>query len=460
MNGDIVNQKENKMGVRPVGRLLISMSLPMMISMFIQGCYNIVDSIYVSQISETALTAVSLAFPMQMLMISVAVGTSVGMNSLISRRLGEKNYEAANAGASNGLFLLTISALVFILFGLTLVRPFFSLFTEDAVLMEMGVSYLSICSIFCFGIFMQCGCERVIQSTGNTIYPMLMQLTGAVINIVMDPVLIFGRWGFPAMGIQGAALATVLGQTIAMFLSFYLLFFRKHEVKVSFKGFRPNKEIIKNIYTVGVPSIIMQSIGSVTNVCMNKILIAFTSTAVSVLGVYFKLNSFAFMPVFAMSAGAMSIMGYNFGARNRKRLIDTLKYLILFVYCIMMVGFVLFQLIPDKMLLLFNASEDMLLIGVPALRTISYSFFGAAFCISVSTLFQAVGNGMYSLWMSLLRQILCLLPVAYLFSALWGLSAVWWCFPIAEVMSVAACILMFRSLSKKKIAPLDDPLPV
>ncbi|MDD3920530.1 MAG: MATE family efflux transporter [Eubacteriales bacterium] len=451
-------QKENKMGVRPIGKLLVSMSLPMMISMFIQGCYNIVDSIYVSQISEAALTAVSLAFPIQMLMISVAVGTSVGMNSLISRRLGEKRFDAANAGATNGLFLLAISAIVFTIFGFTLAKPFFALFTEDPVIYRMGGEYLSICAIFCFGIFMQCGCERIIQATGNTIYPMLMQLTGAVINIIMDPILIFGRYGFPQMGIRGAAVATVLGQLIAMCLSFYLLFFKKHEVKVSFKHFRPHKETIRQIYTVGLPSIIMQSIGSVTNVCMNWILIAFTPTAVSVLGVYFKLNSFAFMPVFALSSGAMSIMGYNFGARNRKRLMDTLKYVMLFALSIMAVGVLLFQLIPDQMLLLFNASPEMLTIGVPALRIISISFFGAAICISFSTVFQAVGNGIYSLFMSLLRQLLCLLPVAFLFSKLWGLSAVWWSFPIAELMSLGACLIMFRKLNKAKIRPLDKPV--
>ncbi len=449
----------NKMGVMPVGRLLITMSLPMMISMFIQACYNIVDSIFVSRVSENALTAVSLAFPVQILMISVAVGTGIGMNSLISRRLGECRYEDANLGASNGLFLMAVSALVFTVFGLTLARPFFTLFTDDPELLAMGGDYLSICTIYCFGVFMQIGCERILQSTGNTVYPMLMQLSGAIANIILDPILIFGYFGFPAMGVAGAAVATVAGQFLGMLLSFYLVFFKRHEVRIVFHRFRPDKRIIKDIYAVGIPSIVVQSIGTVMTLAMNKILIFFTPTAVSVFGVYFKLNSFLFMPVFALNGGAMSILGYNFGARNKERLQKALKLTIQSGLFIMIGGVLLFQLLSEQMLLLFDASADMLRIGVPALRIISLSFPGAAVGITCSTLFQAVGKGSYSLLMSLVRQLVAVLPLAYLLSNVFGLSAVWWAFPLAEIIALTMSFAMYRTIHRNMIAPLEQPLP-
>lgn len=449
----------NKMGVMPIGKLLITMSLPMMASMFVQACYNIVDSIFVAQIGENALTAVSLAFPIQMLMISVSTGTGVGMNSLISRRLGEKRVDAANQAAANGLFLMLMSSVVFMIFGLTLSRPFFMLFTDDLEIMEMGISYLSICTILSFGVFLQIGCERVVQATGNTIYPMIMQITGAVINLILDPIFIFGYFGFPAMGIAGAALATVAGQIIAMFLSIYLVTKKKHDVTVSFKGFRPDKGAIRDIYGVGFPSIIMQSIGSVMTLGMNKILMPFSSIAVNVFGVYFKLNSFIFMPMFGLNHGAaMSIMGYNFGARDRKRLMQTYKLTMIAGFCIMLVGTLLFHLLPDKLLLLFDASEEMLEIGIPALKAISLSFPIAALCITCSTMYQAVGKGVYSLIMSLMRQLLVILPVAYLLSRFIGLSAVWWSFPIAEIAALVFCGIAFPRLYFRMIKPLDEPL--
>ncbi len=447
------------MGIVPVNRLLIGMAAPVMISMFIQACYNIVDSIFVAQLSENALTAVSLAFPMQMLMISVAVGTGVGMNSFISRRLGERRYEEANLGASNGLFLLVLSALLFTVLGLTLTEPFFLLFTEDPEIVSLGVDYLSICMTYCFAIFMQIGCERILQATGNTLYPMLMQLAGAITNIILDPILIFGYLGFPAMGIAGAAIATVIGQMVGMLLSFCLIFFKDHEVKLRIRGFRPSMRFMRDIYAVGAPSIVMQCIGTVMLFGLNKILILFTPTAVSVLGVYFKMNSFVFMPVFALNGAALSIVAYNFGARQKKRVTDTLKTTILYGMAIMTFGVVLFQAFATDMLRLFEASPDMLGIGVPALRIISLSFPGAAIGIACSTFFQAVGRGTLSMLMSLTRQLLAILPIAYLLAKLFGLSAVWYAFPIAELIAFTLCMLLLVSVYRTMIRPLGDSLP-
>lgn len=447
------------MGVMPIGKLLLGMSTPVMLSMFIQACYNIVDSIFVSRVSEDALTAVSLAFPMQMLMIAVAVGTGVGMNSIISRRLGEGRYEEANLGASNGLFIMAMSALVFTIAGVTLAGPFFRLFTDDPEILSMGTTYLSICLTFCFGIFMQIGCERILQATGNTLYPMLMQMTGAITNIILDPILIFGYLGFPAMGVAGAAIATVTGQFVAMLFSFGLMFFKEHDVSLHFRGFKPSLAHIRDIYAVGAPSIVMQSIGTAMIFGLNKILIFFTPTAVSVLGVYFKMNSFLFMPVFALNGAALSILAYNFGARQRKRVTDTLKKTITFGLCIMGLGVLLFQLFAKEMLLLFDASPDMLRIGVPALRLISTSFPGAAVGIACSTLFQAVGRGTLSMLMSLTRQLFAILPIAYLLARLFGLGAVWYAFPAAELFAFSLCMLLLRSVFQNLIRPLDNPLP-
>jgi putative MATE family efflux protein len=448
----------NKMGVMPVGKLLIGMSTPVMLSMFIQACYNIVDSIFVARVSENALTAVSLAFPLQMLMISMAVGTGVGMNSLISRRLGERRFEEANMGASNGLFLLAISALLFAIVGLTLTRPYFKLFTDDPEILSLGTTYLTICLTYGFGVFMQIGCERILQSTGNTLYPMLMQLSGAVTNIILDPILIFGYFGFPAMGVAGAAIATVAGQMLGMLFSFCLVFLKKHDVKLSFKRFRPHLGTIRDIYAVGLPSIVMQTIGTAMVFGLNKILILFTPTAVSVLGIYFKMNSFLFLPVFALNGASLSILAYNYGARQKKRVVDTLKAAITYGLCIMGIGVLLFQLFSREMLLLFDASPDMLRIGEPALRIISFSFPGAAIGIACSTLFQAMGRGTLSMLMSLTRQLLAILPIAYVFAQVFGLSAVWYAFPAAEIISAVLCAVLLVSVYRTKIRSLDDPI--
>ncbi len=448
------NAKQNKMGTAPIFPLIVSMSLPAMFSMLIQAMYNIVDSIFVARVGDNALTAVSLAFPIQTLIIAVAVGTGVGLNSLISRRLGEQNYEAANSAASHGPFLGICSWLVFAVFGLFFSRTFFEAFTETAQVIEMGTQYISIVTIFSFGSFVQINFEKILQATGNMFYPMLFQLVGAVTNIILDPILIFGYFGFPKMGVAGAAVATVAGQILAMVFSVYVAFRKNHAVTIQIKGFRPQKAVIQEIYAVGLPSIVMQSIGSVLVMGLNAILITFSEIAVSVLGVYYKLQSFVFMPVFGLNQGLMPIMGFNYGAGNKKRLLDALKIGVLIAATILLVGMLLFLFFPAQLLGIFNDSAEMLRIGVPALRIISTSFVFAAVSIIFSTLFQAIGRGVNSLLISVLRQLFVILPVAYLMANLFGLEMVWYAFPIAEVVSVAVSILLFIRVYKARLANL------
>ena len=447
-------RQENKMGVMPVGKLLLSMSLPIMISMLIQALYNIVDSIFVAQISENALTAVSLAFPIQTLCISVCTGTGVGINALLSKSLGEKKFKDANAAATNGIFLAIVGYAVFAVIGLFFTRPFFETQTTDPEILEYGVTYLSICLIFSFGIFVQITYERLLQSTGKTIYAMVTQITGAVINLILDPILIFGLFGIPKMGIAGAAIATVMGQIIAGAFCVVINQTKNKEINCSFKGFRPNKLIIGRIYKVGVPSIIMQSIGSVMTLGFNGILMQFTSTAVSVFGVYFKLQSFIFMPIFGLNNGMIPIVAYNFGSRDKKRIMDTMKFSIVAAVSLMLVGLAMFQILTVQLLALFNASEEMLKIGVPALRTISLSFIFAGYCMIVGSVFQALGNGVYSLIISVVRQLLVLLPAAYIFAKLFGLNAVWFSFPLAELFSVALSTFYLKRMYDHVIKPL------
>lgn len=443
--------KENKMGVMPIPKLLITMSLPMMLSMLVQALYNIVDSIFVAQIDEYALTAVSLAFPLQNLMIGVATGTGVGINALLSRSLGEKNEKEASLAANNGIFLALVSYLVFALIGLTISRPFFAMQTNIPEIVEYGTQYLTIICICSFGLFMQIAFERLLQSTGKTLYTMITQSLGAIINIIMDPILIFGLFGFPKMGVAGAAAATVFGQITAMTLALVFNLKVNHEIRLSIKGFRPDLRIIRIIYSVGVPSIIMMAIGSVMTFGFNKILLMFTSTATAVFGVYFKLNSFAFMPVFGLNNGMIPIIAYNYGAQNKQRITATIKMSICIAISLMLVGLAVFQLLPDKLLLLFNASDHMLDIGVPALRTISLSFLFAGFCIVVGSVFQALGNGIYSLIISIARQLVVLLPAAYILAHTLGLSAVWWSFNIAEIVSLVMSVVLLRKIYKEKI---------
>ncbi len=447
---------ENKMGVMPVNKLLISMSVPMMLSMLVQALYNIVDSMFVSRLSENALTAVSLAFPAQNLMIAVATGTAVGVNALLSRSLGAKDFKRVNQTANNALFLAGCSYLAFLLFGIFATKTFFLMQTGDAEIVEYGVDYLRICTMFSFGVFGQVMFERLLQSTGKTFFTMITQGTGAVINIILDPILIFGLLGFPKMGVAGAAAATVIGQIIAFGLAVYLNLTKNPEIKLNLHGFRPNGFIIRTIYAVGVPSIIMASIGSVMTFSMNKILIAFTSTATAVFGVYFKLQSFIFMPIFGMNNGMVPIVAYNLGARKPERIIKTVKLSICYATGIMVIGFAVFQTMPDKLLAIFNASDTMLAIGIPALRTISFSFLLAGFSIICSSLFQALSHGVYSLIISVSRQLLVLLPSAFLLSRIGGLNWVWFSFPIAEIASVTVCGLFLRNVYAKDIRPMQE----
>ena len=444
------------MGVMPVNKLLITMALPMIISMLVQAMYNIVDSIFVSRICEDALTAVSLAFPMQNLMIAVASGTGVGMNALLSRSLGEKNQESANAAAKHGIFLALCSYLVFLLFGLIACGFFFRTQTDSTVIIRYGETYLSICCICSIGIFMQMNFERILQATGRTFYSMITQTVGAVINIILDPILIFGMFGMPEMGIAGAAVATVFGQIVASLLAIFFNIRFNTDVSLNFRGFRPHGRIIRQIYSVGIPSILMMSISSVMVYGMNRILLAFTSTATAVFGVYFKLQSFIFMPIFGMNNGMVPIVAYNYGAAKPDRIIKTIKLAMTYAEVLMLIGLAAFQFIPDTLLGFFNASPDMLAIGEPALRTISWSFLVAGICIICSSSFQALGNGIYSLLVSFARQLVVLLPAAFLLSLTGNVNAVWWSFPIAEVASLTCSLLFLRRMHQRTIVPLYE----
>lgn len=445
--------KENKMGTQPMLRLIVSMSLPAMFSMLVQSLYNIVDSMFVARLGEEALTAVSLAFPVQTLLIAVAVGTGVGINSLVARRLGEGRREEADHAATHGVLLALASWLVFAILGLCATRAFFQAFSDNPQVVDMGCQYLYVVTIASLGVFMEINLEKTLQATGNMIYPMVFQLIGAVANIILDPILIFGLLGMPRMGVLGAAVATVIGQLLAMAYSLYITLRKEHEVKISFQHFRLRGRTIRDIYAVGLPSIVMQAIGSVLNMGLNAILIAFSEAAVSVMGVYYKLQSFVFMPVFGLTQGVMPIMGFNFGARNKARMLSALRYGCFIALGIMAAGTLLFLLLPRQLLMMFNASAQMLEIGIPALRIISICFIPAALGILFSTTFQAVGKGNYSLIISLLRQLIVILPVAYLMSRM-GLVYFWYAFPIAEGVSLLASIGLYGRLYRTHIRDL------
>lgn len=448
------SRKENKMGIMPIPKLLLSMSLPMIISMIVQALYNVVDSIFVSQISENALTAVSLAYPVQNLMIAVASGTAVGVNALLSRSLGEKNYQQVDKTANTSILLAVIGSLVFCLFGLFCSRIFFTIQTNDPEIIEFGVQYMTVICCLSIGVFMQVTLERLLQSTGRTFYTMITQGTGAILNIIFDPILIFGYFGFPKMGVTGAALATVFGQIVAMLLAAWFNIKCNHEIHVHPSHMRLEGKTVKAIYSVGIPSILMMSIGSVMTFGMNKILMVFSSTATAVFGVYFKLQSFFFMPVFGLNNGMVPIIAFNYGARKKDRITHTIRLSCTFAFVMMILGLIAFQLIPDKLLLLFNASDDMIAIGSSALRTISWSYLFAGFCIVFSSVFQALGNGIYSLLISVARQLVILLPAAFLLSKAFGLDAVWWSFPIAEIASITLSVVFFKQIYKNKIQVL------
>lgn len=446
---------ENKMGTMPVGKLMLSMSWPAMLSMMIQALYNVIDSIFVAMISESSLTAVTLIFPIQMLLISVAVGTGVGVNSLIARRLGAKRFEEADLAASHGFRIAFINWAVFAIMGLLFSKTYISAYSDSPYIIENGALFLMITTGFSLFVFIQVNTEKVLQATGSMLLPMLCSLSGAIINIVLDPFLIFGIGFFPKMGVAGAAIATTFGQFISMCLGLTLLFGRKHQVTVKIKGFKFNGEIIKDIYNVGFPAMLMQSIGSVMLFCINGIL-AFSETAVAVLGSYFRLQSFIFMPVFGLNQGAMPIMGYNYGARNKERLMQAYKVGIIIAAIIMTIGTIIFLTFPEQLLKMFSASDNMLKIGVPALRTICLCFIPAAFGILTSTIFQATGHGMLSMWQALIRQLIGIVPLAWILLKIGGLTMVWWAWPMAEILGLVYSLIFVKKLYKKEIEPLGQ----
>ena len=443
--------KENKMGTMPMKRLLASISLPLVISMLMQAMYNVVDSLFVSRVSENALTAVSLAFPVQNFMIAVGVGTGVGMNAYLSRSLGEKNKHDVDLAANNGIFLAIMNYIVMLILGLLLTKVYYKAQTDIAEIIEGGEAYLQICIVGSFGLFLQLSMERLLQSTGKAFFSMITQLVGAILNIIFDPIFIFGYFGIPAMGVTGAALSTILGQIIAMFIGLILNIKINKEITISPKGFRPNLGAIKRIYSVGIPSIVMQSVSSVMTFGMNNILMVFSSTATAVFGVYFKLQSFVIMPVLGLNNGMVPVISYNYGARNRQRIIQAIKLSMIAAFCIMLIGLILFQTVPVQILALFDASPQMLEIGVPALKIISIHFILAGFDIIMNAVFQAFGKGFYSLLTSLTRQLIVLLPVAYILSKTKVLANVWWCFPIAEIVCVTVSICFMTVIYKKII---------
>ena len=447
------------MGVMPVGKLIANMALPMVISMLVQALYNVVDSIYVSQVSESAVTALSLAFPIQNLLIGFAVGIGVGVNSLLSKSLGEKNQEAANRAAGNGIVLMAIATVLFVLFGLFGVRPYFAIQSDNPETVEGGIVYTSICCVFSVGCFASILGERLLQSTGRTVHTMITQSIGAIINIILDPIFIFGL----KMGVAGAAVATIIGQFCGFALAVWFNHRKNTDITLSLRGFRPDFRLIGEIYAIGLPSVIMIAIGSVMTFLMNKILITYHAaheTAATAFGVYFKLNSFIFMPIFGLNNGVIPIVAYNYGAQNRRRMMATIKRSTLYACCIMVFGTVLFWAIPDTLLRLFDASDVMLAAGVPALRIIALSFCMAGMCIALGSSFQALGKSMYSMVTSIVRQLVFLVPIAYVLArygaAIGNSDLVWWCYPIAEVSSLLLTLVFFRHIYKTVIAPIPE----
>ena len=448
--------EENKMGTMPINKLLITMSVPMMLSMLVQALYNVVDSVFVARIEEDALTAVSLAFPMQMLMMALGMGMGVGVNAMLSKSLGAGDQERVNKAATNGIFLAAVSYIVFLIVGLTLIRPFYESQIDNPNIVEYGVTYLTICTTLSFGIYSQIIFERLLQSTGMTFYNMITQMCGAVTNIILDPILIFGLLGAPRMGIAGAATATVVGQIVAGTLALIINLKVNKEIQISFKGFRPDMKVIKKIYSVGLPSIIMQSIGSVMVYGMNKILGVFSSTAVAVFGVYFKLQSFIFMPVFGLNNGMIPIIAYNYGAKNRRRMVRTMRIACIYAVAVMLVGVLIFEVLPGELFALFDASDHMLSMGIPALRIIAIHFPIAAVCIVIGSTFQSLGNGIYSMLTSIMRQIVVLLPVAFLLARSGNVNNVWWSFPIAEVMSLLCTLYFLYRINRDIISQVPE----
>ena len=448
--------RENIMGTMNINPLLVKLSVPMMVSMLVQALYNVVDSIFVSHVSESALTAVSLAFSLQNVMIAVGVGTGVGVNALLSKSLGEKNQERANKTAENGIFLALCSYVIFFVIGLTCMKPYFYAQTSDPDIALQGIRYLRVCSVFSLGLFLQTMGEKLLAATGRTNLSMISQLIGAVVNIVLDPIFIFGSCGEALSGTTGAAVATVIGQFCGAGAAIFFNLKKNPDIQISFRGFRPSGEAIRRIYVVGLPSIAMQCVGSVMTFFMNKILMAFSATAVAVFGVYFKLQSFVFMPIFGLNNGMVPIISYNYGARDPRRVKKTIKLAITYAECIMLIGFCVFQFAPGLLLNLFAASDAMRTIGIPALRIICPHFLLAGIGIVLGSVFQALGNGVYSLIISVCRQLVVLIPVAWLLSRTGNVNMVWWAFLIAEVVSVTLSLVFMARINKNIIAPMQN----
>lgn len=442
---------ENKMGTMPINKLIINMSLPLITSMFVQAFYNIVDSLFVARINEGALTAVSMSFPAQNLMISAGVGVGVGITALIARYLGAHDEKGITRVVHNGIFLGILNSILFALFGIFLAKFYFEFQKASGIIETYGIQYLSICSIFAFSIIMEITFERMLIASGKTIYTMITQSTGAIINIIFDPIFIFGLFGVPKMGIVGAAVATIFGQTVAMFMALYFNVVKNHEVRISIKKFAVDFKTIVNIYEIGFPSIVMQSAASFMIFQLNNLLASFSTTATAVLGVYFKLQSFVILPVFGLNNSVISIVSYNYGAGKIKRLLKTVKVANIYAFSIMLAGFVLCQILPVQILKIFDASDNMLAIGVPALRIISFSFLIAPFSIVSSGTFQALGKGTFSLIISLIRQLIVILPLSYLLSRIMGMKGVWVAFPIAEIVAGILTIIYLRKLYKNEI---------
>ena len=452
------NMNSEKMGTMPIKRLVLTLSLPMMLSMFVQSLYSAVDSMFVAQINEEALAALSLAFPVQMLMIAIQIGSAVGMNAELSKRLGEGRRDLASAAANHGVFLSIMHYFVFLIFGLFLIRPYFEMQTDNQAIIQYGIEYTTIITTLSIGKFMQITYERILQSTGRSFYTMITQGTGAILNIILDPILIFGLLGLPALGVYGAAIATVIAQIVSATMAIVINAKVNTDLDMQYVGFKPDLAVIKRIYSVGIPSMVMTSITSLVTLIFNNILLQFTTTATAVYGVYTRLQGFAFMPVFGLNNGMIPIVSFNYGAKNKERLRETIKVSLLFGLGIMAIGTVIFQLFPEQLLYLFNASGDMLTIGTAALRTISLSFVFAGISIMLGSVFQALGNAMYSLWIQVFRQLIILVPIAYLLSLTGDVNAVWWSKLISEVLTAGFALLALRSIYKKKIDPMQSKL--
>ena len=453
-----VMERENIMGIMEISPLLVKLSVPMMISMLVQALYNVVDSVFVSWVSEEALTAVSLAFSLQNMMIAVGVGTGVGVNAMLSKSLGEKNQKRANATAENGIFLSACSFLVFLVIGLTCIKPYFYAQTSDDAIALQGIRYLSVCCIFSLGLFTQTMGEKLLAATGRTQLSMISQLVGAVVNIILDPIFIFGYCGEALSGTTGAAVATVIGQFCGAGMTLYFNTRKNPDIQLDFKGFRPSAKAIGRIYTVGLPSIAMQCVGSLMTFGMNLILMAFSSTAVAVFGVYFKLQSFVFMPIFGLNNGMVPIISYNYGARRPERVKKTIRLAVCYAEGIMVLGFCIFEFFPGQVLGLFSASQAMLTIGIPAMRIICLHFLLAGTSIVLSSVFQALGNGLFSLIVSVCRQLFVLLPAAWLLAQTGSVNNVWWAFLIAEIVSVLMSLAFYAHINKTIIVPLCGPV--